>query len=117
MKKKVFAALLLVVMALTLWAGAAPRYSVLTKVSPRLSFTGATANCAMIVEADAGTSITATMTLYDDDGEIQTWTAFGKTSITVSKPCGVTKGQTYTLEVTATAGGETTTNSVTATCN
>lgn len=116
MKKRVSALLLLLVMALTLWASAAPRYSTLYKVSPRLSFSGTTANCSMIVEADKGTSITATMTLYHNGEEVKAWTAYGTTSIAVSKICGVTKGERYTLELTATANGETVTESVSATC-
>lgn len=123
MKKARLATLLLALtVVLTLVVSAAPRYTNFGKVTPSLGIRGTTATCRMDVDAIYnGTSISATMTLYQVNGsketEINAWTAYGNTSISVSKPQTVVSGQTYKLVLSATANGETVTNSVTATCN
>ena len=68
MKKRLTATALLLIMALTLWAGAALLYENFLMVKPVLDFNGTTAECAMKIEADEGVKFRATMSLYRVDG-------------------------------------------------
>lgn len=119
MKKRLTTAILLLTLALTVWASA--RYTNFTRVNPHVSFRGNTANCLMEIEADDGVNFNATMTLYRvENGKetfVKEWGTSGTTSLEFegSYP-GAVSGKTYKLTVKVTALGETATESTTATC-
>lgn len=121
MKKRLTATALLLIMALTLWAGAALLYENFLMVKPVLDFNGTTAECAMKIEADEGVKFRATMSLYRVEGSkdvlLKEWGTSATTSLEhEGTRNGLISGETYKLTVRASANGETVTKSVTATC-
>lgn len=123
MKKRLTATILVLVMALTLWAGATvvtPFYVNFIRIKPTLEFDGTTANCVMKVEANDGVKFNATMTLYRVDGSrdvlLKEWGTSATTSLEHEGSHTVTSGETYKLTVKAVSNGETATKIVTATC-
>lgn len=118
---------LALLLAFSLTAGAVsiqPRYNVTTKCTPKLTYTGTTANCNANIAAQSGAKIEGTMTLYRVSGsktEVASWPVSGTTSVNTTKTTGVTKGQTYQLvldvTVTASNGRDQISEDVTATCS
>lgn len=74
---------------------------------PRLSFSGATANCSITITEPAATSITAVMTLLDENGNtVHSWSKGGTTYVFNSGThSGCTSGKTYTLTCYARVDG------------
>lgn len=81
-------------------SAAAPRRSA-RKVT--LSFSGTTAVCKAVISS-AG-QIDATMTLKQGNTVLDSWSGAGSSAVTLSGEHAVTKGVTYTLEVSGTANG------------
>ena len=104
-------------LVLAVWAGAAPRYAQITELRPKLSFHGSTAQCT--VTARATDSIELLVYLKDSDGLVlEEWNcsdAGGSISFSESCP-GMQSGERYTLTATARSGGESVTETDTATC-
>lgn len=115
MRRTALAAGLMLVLAV--WAGAAPRYAQITVLRPVLSFRGSTAQCT--VTARATDSIELLVYLKDSDGLVlEEWNcsdAGGNINFSESCP-GMQSGEIYTLTATAKSGGESSTESRTATC-
>ncbi len=99
---------MLVILSCTVCAFAAVESDDTNKVMPSVSFSSDIAYCSVkITSASDTTSITdCTMTLTDSYGNvIRSWSGLSSTgsSLTVSKiTSGVSKGETYTLSVSAT---------------
>ncbi len=73
-------------------------------ITPSLTFSGTTAQCAVSV-SDAGKAITVTMKLYQGNSLISSWSKSGTGYVYLYKTKTVTKGKTYTLKVSGTING------------
>ena len=74
-------------------------------VNPYLSFSGTTANCSVSVTA-FGKDISVTMQLCQGDTVLKTWYGSGRSVVSLSEEKSVVRGNTYTLKVSGTIGGE-----------
>lgn len=68
-----------------------------------LTFDGTTACCKAVVTSTG--SIDVTMTLKQGNTVLESWSKSGSTSVSLQGEHTVTKGGTYTLEVSGTANG------------
>lgn len=80
---------------------AGPRRSV---SSLTLTFSGTTASCKAIITSSG--QIDATMTLKQGNTVIDSWSASGRSTVCLEGEHTVTKGVTYTLELSGTANGK-----------
>lgn len=98
MRKAVFAFVLAIplVLILTLSAQAAePR---IEGGTPVLYFDGATATCSVSCRANnAKDKVEATLTLYQGDSFVDSWTNTGTGSVFISGSCAVKSGKSYKL--------------------
>ena len=107
MKKRIVSAFvpLLLVCILSAQAVQATRQRV-AGGEPDLFFQGTTAICSAICQGDTKTDkITATLTLYQGDTYIDSWSKFGTRKITLYGECKVTPGKTYRLELAYSING------------
>ena len=74
------------------------------KAVPSLSFEGTTANCAVSI-TDLGGEIKATLTLWNGNRVIDSWSGEGTSILHINGSCVVVKGVSYTLRVTGTIDG------------
>ncbi len=96
-----FTAVLLVVLSLTAHAA-----SMAYVANPSLSFSGTTAYCSVVCRGDKTTdSISATLTLYQGNTQIDSWSNSGTFRVPVSGSCSVVSGVNYRLELTWTVNG------------
>lgn len=104
MKKKMIPLVLVLALLLSLGAHAAePRVSLVA--TPKLSFTGTTANCSVVISSP-GDEIEATLTLWRGSTIVKSWPASAQSLLLISESWPVTKGVTYTLTITGTIGGQ-----------
>ena len=101
--KRVIAVTLVIVLILTTFAFADSNG---INNKPRLNFNGTTASCYVKLYYP-NKSIDATLKLYKGNTLIASWHKTGNTSVTISGTHSVVSGNTYTLKVTGTAGGNT----------
>jgi hypothetical protein len=103
MKRRFFLFVILLVLMLSFTAHAA---SMAYVANPSLSFSGTTAYCAVVCRGDKTTdSISATLTLYQGNTQIDSWSNSGTFRVPVSGNCSVVSGVTYRLELTWTVNG------------
>ena len=116
MRKRVLALTLVLALVLGISAQAAQTRSY--QISPSLSFTGTTANCAVVVYGeDNNDAISITAKLYQGSTCVKTWNTSGTGVVQLSKPVAVEKGKTYKLTADVTINGvKQATKSTTATC-
>lgn len=102
--KKVIAIMLAAVIfvSLSITAFAEPLRA--QKITPSLSFSGTTANCAVSISGSVK-SIVATMSLWDGSVCIESWPGSGTSLVLISGSCAVESGKTYTLKVSGTIDG------------
>lgn len=106
MKRRIlsFAAVLVLMAAMCASAFAVePR---IPRISPKLEFSGTTANCEVVI-VSSGDDIDATLELWRGNTLIASWPGEGSNYVSISGTCHVTKGVTYTLKVSGTIDGET----------
>ena len=104
MQKRVFSMLALLVMALTLTVNAADTRAISAKAI--LNFTGTQANCSATISANnSSEKISATIKLWNGSTCLKTWSASGTGVLSFYQTAAVTKGQTYSLEVSYTVAG------------
>lgn len=73
---------------------------------PTLVFQGTTAMCSAICQGDKATDkVEATLTLYQGDTYIDSWSKSGTRKITLYGECKVTPGKTYRLELAYSING------------
>ena len=96
--------LLIIVLIALLFTTTANATVLVVKVTPKLSFTGTTANCEARV-TDAGKYISATLELYENGTSVETWNASGYSSVTFSDTYSATSGKSYYLRLHGTSGG------------
>lgn len=115
MKKVVFAALLLFLIAIPVSAQATQRS---TASIPSITFSGTTATCTVSVNGDsANDSISLTAKLYQGNKCIATWTDSGNGKLRFSRTKTVQSGKTYKLTADVTINGTAlATASTTGTC-
>lgn len=105
MKKRIFALLLFVAMALTVPAYASSARTAL--IQPGLSFSGTQANCSLLVFGDYGTEkISATVKLKNGNTNIKTWNVSVTGDLIFSETVIVEKGKSYTLYADVTIDGK-----------
>lgn len=115
MKKVVFTALFLFLIAIPVSAQAAQRS---TASIPNIAFSGTTATCTVSVNGDsANDSISLTAKLYQGNECIATWTDSGNGKLRFSRTKTVQSGKTYKLTADVTINGTALgTRSATGTC-
>lgn len=115
--KKVISLVLVILMlsALSITAFAVePRAAV---AHPSLYFSGTTANGEVTI-IDSGKQISATMSLWQGNTFVDSWSGSGTSVVKITGSCEVEPGKTYTLKVSGTSGGTTLfVDPVSATCN
>ena len=105
MKRSLVALFLTLVMLGSLGLGTNAAEPRAVQVTPVLTFDGTTATCKVSVTA-VGKTIEATLELWCGSTLVNSWTASASTRLIISETCTVVKGQTYTLKVSGTIGGE-----------
>ena len=102
MKKRLVSLCLIIALAVAMCV---PAYATMraASISPSLSFSGTTANCRVNI-MDAGKNINATMSLWDGDALVDSWSGNGSTLVSITGSCNVVSGRTYTLTVEGTIG-------------
>ena len=113
MKKRMIVLALIVVMVsgLCINATAATRA---TRISPKLLFSGKTANCSVTV-VEAG-KLDVTLELWNGSKMVDSWSDTGTNYLNVSGSHAAVSGTTYTLIAHGTAGGNSFRESTTGTC-
>ena len=103
MKRRFFLFVILLVLMLSFTAHAA---SMAYVANPSLSFSGTTAYCAVVCRGDKTTdTISATLTLYQGNTQIDSWSNSGTFRVPVSGNCSVVSGVTYRLKLSWSVNG------------
>ena len=105
MKRRMFslAALLLLMLSISVQA-AQPRA---VSNRPTLSFSGTTASCYVNCKgASTSDDLYATLTLYQGNTYVDSWSGSGTGSVFVSGQCAVKSGKSYTLTLSYSVNGE-----------
>ena len=101
MKRRLCALAAVLVLVMTMTAHAAPARA--PRPNGSLTFNGTTATCSTTL-SDYGKEIDVELQLWRGSTLVASWPASGTSKISVEGTCQVTKGQTYSLVVTGTAG-------------
>lgn len=100
MRKIAMSLAVIMVLLLPMTAHAATPRSI--GITPRITFSGTTANCSVIITSNSGDDeIEATIKLWKGSTCVATWPENGTGYIIFSDTATVTKGKTYTLTVDA----------------
>lgn len=105
MKRKFVAVILILTMLAALGINASAAEARATRVTPVLTFDGTSANCEVRI-TEFGKRIEATLELWQGNTLIDSWTGSASNRLIISETCTVVRGQTYTLKVSGTIGGE-----------
>lgn len=98
--------LILVLLLLFLFAIQTQAAVYVTQSKPTLSFRGTTADCyGEVTTGSANSTIKATLTLWNGSKVVDSWSASGTGSLSLSGSCTVSKGVRYTLTLDATVNG------------
>ena len=104
MNKRIFSALLAVILLLAISANANAAVKSV-KPSLSLSFSGSTANCSAVVR-ESGKQINVTMELWHGNTLLESWSGSGTNyAIVRGNYYGVQSGDMYTLKARGTVGG------------
>ena len=104
MRKTAMSLAVIMLLLLPMTAYAAMSRSV--GIIPRISFSGTTANCSVIITANNGNDeIEATIKLWQGSMCVATWPEDGTGNIIFSDTATVTKGKTYKLTVDVVING------------
>lgn len=101
MKRRICALAAVLVLVMTMTAHAAPARA--PRPNGSLIFNGTTATCSTTL-SDFGKEIDVELQLWQGSTLVASWPASGTSKVSVEGTCRVTKGQTYSLVVTGTAG-------------
>ncbi len=101
MKRRLCALAAVLALIMTMTVHAAPART--PRPQNYLSFNGTTATCSTTL-SDYGKEIDVELQLWQGSTLVASWPASGTSKISVEGTCQVTKGQTYSLVVTGTAG-------------
>ena len=103
MKKKFFAYVVVAIMLLITSTHALSLQR--TTFAPSLSFSDGNAICTFRV-VSPGDDISISMTLWEGNKKIDSWSKSGKSSILISESTPAEKGHTYILKITGTIGSK-----------
>ena len=104
MRKRVFALAVPLLLLLALSAQALDAR--ITRVEPVLDFNGTTASCSVSFRADnTKDKVTATLTLYQGNTYVDSWTDSGTGRVFISESCEVESGKSYRLVLTYSING------------
>ena len=104
MRKTAISLVVIIVLLLPITTYAATSRSV--GIIPRISFSGTTANCSVIITANNGNDeIEAAIKLWQGSKCVATWSEDGTGNIIFSDTATATKGKTYKLTVDAIVNG------------
>ena len=100
MRKQILALSLILVMLMGIAAQATGPMQA-PAAAPKLSFSGTTATCSVIIRSGASSTdkISVTAKLWNGRTCLKTWTASGTGRVSLSKTATVSKGKTYKLTV------------------
>lgn len=101
MKRRICALAAVLALVMTMTVHAAPART--PRPNGSLTFNGTTATCSTTL-SDYGKEIDVELQLWQGSTLVASWPASGTSKISVEGTCQVTKGQTYSLVVTGTAG-------------
>jgi type 1 fimbria pilin len=101
MKRRLCALAAVLVLVMTMTAHAAPART--PRPNGSLTFNGTTATCSTTL-SDYGKELDVELQLWQGSTLVASWPASGTSKVSVEGTCQVTKGQTYSLVVTGTAG-------------
>ena len=106
MRKRVFALAVPLLLLLALSAQALDAR--ITRVEPVLDFNGTTATCSVFFKADSTKDrAEATLTLYQGNTYVDSWTDSGTGRVFISESCEVESGKSYRLVLTYSINGTT----------
>ena len=105
MKKRLVTVIMVLVMVIAQGMIASAAEVRTSQIVPTLSFSGTTANCKVSI-TQAGKKLEATLELWNGSTLVDSWTASASTRLVINETCTVVRGQTYTLKVSGTIGGE-----------
>lgn len=103
MKKRMIPLALAFILLLSITAQAATPFS--QQGVPRLSFDGTTAYCSVNI-TEPGSEIKATMTLWNGNRVVDSWSGEATSVLFLSGSCEVREGVEYVLRITGTINGE-----------
>ncbi len=114
MKRRLCALAAVLALVMTMTVHAAPART--PRPNGSLTFNGTTATCSTTL-SDYGKELDVELQLWQGSTLVASWPASGTSKVSVEGTCQVTKGQTYSLLVTGTVGGQAYTSApVTKTC-
>ena len=117
MRKQILALSLILVMLMGIAAQATGPMQA-PAAAPKLSFSGTTATCSVIIRSGASSTDKISVKLWNGRTCLKTWTASGTGRVSLSKTATVSKGKTYKLTVDYTVNGvKQPQKSVTRTCS
>lgn len=117
MKRNLMAAILAMVLILMQGMAVHAAETRSIGITPTLTFDGTTADCQVRITAP-GKKIVATLELWCGTVLIDSWPGTASTLLVINGSATVVKGQTYTLKVSGTIGGEAFQGTpISATCN
>lgn len=101
--------IVLLLISLTLLITSVTAYAAEPRImnaSPDLSFVGTTAECTAYCRGDKATDkITATLTLYQGNTVVDSWSASGTFRVTISEKYSAKKGNSYKLTLSWSVNG------------
>ena len=104
MRKRVFALAVPLLLILSLSAQALEAR--VLDVAPVLTFNGTTASCSVSFRADnTKDKVTATLTLYQGNTYVDSWTDSGTGRVFISENCEVESGKSYRLVLSYSING------------
>ena len=103
MKKRVAAVFLAIIILVGVATQKADARSVTRSLD--LTFNGTVATCTFTA-IEVGSDIKVTMSLWQGSRQIASWKEEGVTRVRMNEQCEVSKGQTYTLQVSFTIDGK-----------
>ena len=104
MRKRVFALAVPLLLLLTLSAQA--QETRVLDVAPVLIFNGTTASCSVSFKGDNATDkVSATLTLYQGNIYVDSWSDSGTWRVSISENCEVERGKSYRLVLTNSING------------
>ena len=107
MKRRILAFVLAFPLILALTASAFAAELRIARFTPALSFSGTTASCSVSCRGNTSKDeIEATLTLYQGDTYVDSWSNSGTYRVSISETCKVVSGKSYRLVLDYSINGE-----------
>lgn len=106
MRRRIVSLTALLLLVFSLSAQTALAAEARTGGYPHLTFDGTIAKCSIFLKATSSTDkVKATLTLYQGNSYVDSWSDEGRGSVHVSGECEVQSGKDYTLVLTCSING------------